>query len=75
MLDKPFVLQRFQAIEDNENQAACSCNSNDLPTSTLSVFSSLNDTRQVKQLQRLIVRENICNGIENQSLEFWRLYI
>ncbi len=42
-LNDALVLQRLQDVQNDEYQGACSCNSNDLSTSTLAVFSSLDD--------------------------------
>ena len=50
LLNDLLVSQGFEDIQDNENQIGSSGDGNDLPTSTLAIFSSLNDPRQVQQL-------------------------
>ena len=50
LLNDLFVSEGFEDIQHNEDKIGSSGHSNDLPASALAVFSSLNDPRQVQQL-------------------------
>ena len=50
LLDDLFVSERFEDVQYNEDKIGSSGHSNYLPASTFPILSSLNDTRQIKQL-------------------------
>ena len=45
-----FVCEWFQAVQRDQNEAACACCADDLPSTTLAIFCSLNNTRQIQHL-------------------------
>ena len=50
LLDDLFVSERFEDVQYNEDKIGSSGHSNYLPASTFPILGSLNDTRQIKQL-------------------------
>lgn len=51
-LDDTLVCERLVDIKNDEDEVACFGHSNDLSPSTAAVFGTLNDTRQIDDLQR-----------------------
>ena len=49
-LNNPLVSEGLLSVQDNENECAGATHSNDLLTTTLTVFGSLNNTWQIEQL-------------------------
>ena len=50
VLDDSLINQRLVHVKDNENEVASLGHSNDLTTTTLSVFGTLNNTRKIENL-------------------------
>lgn len=47
VLDDPLVRQRLVDVENDEDKVAGLCDSNNLPTTTLAILGSLNNSGQV----------------------------
>lgn len=54
VLQQLLVLQRLEHVQDYEDQTAGAGHCDDLTTSTLAVFCSLNDTGEVEELEELV---------------------
>lgn len=64
-LDDALVGERLVDIQDDEDEMACLCDGDDLTTSTLAVLGSLNNTRQVENLDLGSVVDDLTrNGSE-----------
>lgn len=73
-LDDPLVLQRFEDVEDDENEAAGPRHCNHLPPPPLPVLCPFNYTWQIQQLNREQRRPQINRFIQ-LSLHMWQQYI
>ena len=71
-LDDSLVLQRFEDVEDNENEAAGPRHCNHLPPSPLPILCPFNYTWQIQQLNREQRRLRINWFIQ---LYMWQQYI
>lgn len=64
-LDDALVGQRLVDIQDDENKVARLCDGDDLTTSSFAILGTLNDTRQVENLDLSAVVNNLSgNGCE-----------
>lgn len=51
VLNELFVCHGLHGIQHNHNQVACSSDSNNLSTTTLTILSTLNNSWKIQQLQ------------------------
>lgn len=50
--DDPLMLQRFQDVQDDQDQITGSGDGDHLTTSTFTIFGSFDNTRQIEELKR-----------------------
>lgn len=68
ILDNLLVRQRLVHVEYDEDEMTSLCNCNNLPTTTLAILGSLNDTGQVQNLDlRTVIDDLSRNGCQGRE--------
>jgi len=69
LLDEPLVGDGLQGVENDENEIACTGNSNNRTTTTLTILSTFNDTGKIDQLNpSTLVVDDTGHGCKSSEL-------